>query len=54
MTKELSSLNSKKTRAFGKIPTQVLKTSSDIYNKTFKIWNSEILGKQFFLQTVLR
>ena len=46
MTKELSSLNSKKAGIFGNIPTDLLKTSSDIYNKVIqKIWNSEILGK---------
>ena len=53
MTKELSSLNSKKTGTFGNIPTKVLKISSDICNKVLqKIWNSEILGKQYFPQNL--
>ena len=53
MTKELSSLNSKKTGTFGNIPFKVLKISSDICNKVLqKIWNSEILGKQYFPQNL--
>ena len=53
MTKELSSLNSKKAGTFGDIPTKVLKVSSDICNKVLqKIWNSEILGKQYFHQNI--
>ena len=53
MTKELSSLNSKKAGTFGNIPTKVLKISSDICNKVLqKIWNSEILGKQYLLQNL--
>ena len=53
MTKELPSLNSKKAGTFGNIPTKVLKISSDICNKVLqKIWNSEILGKQYFLQNL--
>ena len=47
MTKEPFSLNSKKAGIFGNIPTNLLKTSSDIYNKVLqKIWNSEILEKR--------
>ena len=46
MTKELSSLNSKKAGAFENIPTKVLKTSFNVCNiGRHKIWNSEILGK---------
>ena len=53
MAKELSSLNSKKAGTFGNIPTKVPRTSSDICNKVLqKIWNSEILGKQYFLQNL--
>ena len=53
MTKELFSLNSKKSGTFGDIPTKVLKISSDICNKVLqKIWNSEILGKQYFHQNI--
>ena len=53
MTKELSSLNSKKVGTFGNISTKVLKTSSDICNKVLqKIWNSEILKKQYFSQNL--
>ena len=53
IAKELSSLNSKKAGAFGNIPTKVLKISSDICNKVLqKIWNSEILGKQYFPQNL--
>ena len=53
MTKELPSLNSKKAGTFGNIPTKVLKISSDICNKVLqKIWNSQILGKQYFLQNL--
>ena len=49
VTKELSSLNSKKAETFGNITTKVLKISSDICNKVLdKIWNSEILRKQNF------
>ena len=49
MTKELSRLISMKARAFGNIPTKVLKTSFDNWNKVLqKIWNSKILGKQYF------
>ena len=49
MTKELSTLNSKKAGTFDNIPTKALKISSDICNKVLqKIWNSEILGKQYF------
>ena len=48
MTKELSSLNSKKAGTFGNTATKVLKTASDICNKVLqKIWNFEILGKQY-------
>ena len=48
MTKELSSLNLKKAGTFGNIPIKVLKIFSDICNKVLqKIWNSEILGKQY-------
>ena len=51
MTKELSSLNSKKEGAFENIPTKVLKTSSNVCNiGRHKIWNSEILEKQYFSQ----
>ena len=53
MTKELSSLNSKKAGTFGNIPAKVLTTSSDISNKVLqKIWNFEILGKQYFPQNL--
>ena len=53
MTKELSSLNSKKSKTFGNIPTEVLKISSDMCTKVLqKIWNSEILGKQDFAQNL--
>ena len=36
ITKELSSLNSKKAGTFGNIPTKVLKISSDICNKVLQ------------------
>ena len=53
MTKELSSLNSKKAGAFENIPTKALKISSNICNIGHpKIWNSEILGKQYFSQNL--
>ena len=39
MTKEISSLNSKKAGTFGNIPTKELKISSDM-----EIWNSEKYG----------
>ena len=40
-------MSSKKAGTFGKIPTKVLKTSSEICNKVLlEIWNSEILAKQ--------
>ena len=53
MTKELSSLNSKKAVTFGNIPTKVRKISSDICYKVLeKTWNSEILGKQYFPQNL--
>ena len=49
MTKELSSLNSKKAGAFENIPAKVLKPSSNICNiGHYKLWNSKILGKQYF------
>ena len=49
ITKELSSLNSKKAETFGNIPT----ISSDICNKVLqKIWNYEILDKQHFPQSL--
>ena len=51
MTKELCRLISMKARALGNIPTKVLKKSFDISNKVLqKIWNSKILGKQYFSQ----
>ena len=53
MTKELSSLNLKKAGAFENIPTKVLKISSNVCNiGRHKIWNSEILGKQYFSQNL--
>ena len=53
MTKELSSLNSKKERTIGNIPTKVVKTYPLIFViKYFKIWNSEISGKQYFPQNL--
>ena len=53
MTKELSSLNLKKAGTFGNIPAKVLTISSDISNKVLqKIWNFEILGKQYFPQNL--
>ena len=53
MTRELSSLNSKKAGPFGNILTKVLKISSDICNKLLqKIWNSEIFGKVCFPQNL--
>ena len=36
MTKEHSSLNSKKAGTFGNIPTKILKISSDICNKVLQ------------------
>ena len=48
MTKELSSLNSKKARTFGNIPTRVLKTSSNICNKVLQ--KNAILGKHYIPQ----
>ena len=53
MTKELSILNSKKAGTFENIPTKVLRTSSNICNtEPQKIWNSKILGKQYFSQSL--
>ena len=53
MTKELSSLNLKKTGTFRNIPTKMLRISSDIYNNVLqKIWNSEILREKYFLQNL--
>ena len=53
MTKELSSLNSEKERTIGNIPTKVVKTYPLIFViKCFKIWNSEISGKQYFPQNL--
>ena len=53
MTKEVSSLNLKKAGTFGNIPTKVRKISPDICYKVLeKTWNSEILGKQYFLQNL--
>ena len=54
MIKELFSLYSKKAETSGNIPPKVPKTSPDICNKVLqKIWNSEILGKQYFPQFTL-
>ena len=53
MTKEPSSVNSKKAETLGNIPTKVPKISSDICNKVIqKIWNSEISGKQYLPQNL--
>ena len=53
MAKELSNLNSKKAVTFGNIPTKALIISCDICNKVLqKIWNSEILRKQYFPQNL--
>ena len=53
ITNGLSSVNTKKVETLGDIPTKVLKISSDICNKVIqKIWNSEILGKQYFPQNL--
>ena len=53
MTEEISSLNSKKAGAFGNIPTKVIKISSNICNiGHHKIWNSEVLEKQYFSQNL--
>ena len=42
-----------KAGAFGNPPTKVLKTSSDICKKVLqKIWDFEILGKQYFSQNL--
>ena len=44
-------MNSKKAGTFDNIPAKVLKISTDICNKLLqKIWDSEILGKQYFPQ----
>ena len=51
MTKELSSLNSKKAETFGNIPTKVLKTSSDICNASknmeFRNFRETVLPSKF-------
>ena len=53
MTKELSSLNSKKAVTFGNTPTKVRKISYDIFYKVLeKTWNSENLGTQYFPQNL--
>ena len=47
--KKISNLNSKKAGIFGKIPTEVLKESSEICNIVLKNkWNYEILGTHYF------
>ena len=47
--RKMLNLNSKKPGTFGNVPTNMLKSSSEICNVALQnIWNSEILGKLFF------
>ena len=47
--RKMLNLNSKKPGTSGNVPTNMLKSSSEICNVALQnIWNSEILGKLFF------